>query len=399
MEGEQRGRRHGGGERERPGLGEQCGHAAADGGFAQRRRERQQADHRGERELPAGIGRCPRVQRERHRGREPEGVPARRRAPGEGGDEPRGAHDAGALDGRAAPGERHVDGDHRDRHDEPRPQPEPARRPGGEHEQREEHDVLPAHGEQVGQPGAPEVLADVRLDQLVLPEHHAAQQRRLRGRQRPLEPPLGAAAHRVERAGKAAAARAGGAQDERVERGACAAAALVGVVAPERPDAPAHGDDRPGLRPRARRGDAQLQDDLFARCRPAQQPCPRRRRPEPVADGLGQFGARRQVVAVQRRQHAGVERREARLAADGARQHGNRGRHAEAADGEHGGSRRGGPRDPARPARGEQPGDEAEQQDVPRMQARAVAQRREAAGCATEDTGGERHAATLGVRP
>ena len=146
-----------------------------------------------------------RVERERHRRREQERVPARRRPPGERGGEAGDAHHPGALDRRAAARERDVERDEREREHEPRPQRRRRPRAAREHERGEQQHVLAAGREQVREARALEVVAHVVRERLVLPEHHAAQQRRLRlgaaPRQRALGPPRG----RVERAGDPAA--------------------------------------------------------------------------------------------------------------------------------------------------------------------------------------------------
>src|SRR3712207_8147923 len=53
---------------------------------------------------------------------------------------------------------------------ESRPQPDPQRRQQGGGEQHQEHHVLPAHREQVGEPAAAELLDCPRVDAVVLTE-------------------------------------------------------------------------------------------------------------------------------------------------------------------------------------------------------------------------------------
>ncbi len=103
---EQRRGRQGRGDGERAGLGQRCRPAPEP--LPDRRREHHQPDHRGEGQLPAHLSRRVRVQRQRHRCRQAEGVHARRRPARQRRDQPGGAHHPGALDRRAGPGERHV---------------------------------------------------------------------------------------------------------------------------------------------------------------------------------------------------------------------------------------------------------------------------------------------------
>ena len=208
----QRHERRGGerrGDRDRRRVGDRAGHAPAQR-LPQARRERQQPDDRGERQLPAGLARGQGVQGQRRRRGERERVPARRRPPGQRGHEPRDAHDPGALDRRAAARERHVDGDEQRGDREPRPQRDVEHRAQREHQRAQQQHVLPADGQEVREAGALERGLDLLADRLVLAEDHAAQQRRLGRRQSRAEPARRPLARRVERARQPAAGRPGG---------------------------------------------------------------------------------------------------------------------------------------------------------------------------------------------
>ena len=92
---EQRRRGDRGGERDGGALRERSGQALerpADG-----RRKEQDPRHRRERELPAGGLYDARVDRQRHNRGQEQRVPARADAAGAKRDQPRGAHDTGAL--------------------------------------------------------------------------------------------------------------------------------------------------------------------------------------------------------------------------------------------------------------------------------------------------------------
>ena len=86
------------------------------------------------------------------------------------------------MQGRPCARQRHVDGDqaeqHRDAYPRPRPHPPQQR----QRKRAQEHHVLAAHGEDVSETRASEVVALERVDQLVLAEDHAARERRLRCR-------------------------------------------------------------------------------------------------------------------------------------------------------------------------------------------------------------------------
>ncbi len=187
--GDRRGRGDRSGVRQRP------GHAGAPQPLAPARREREQPDDGGERELPPDLARRPRVERQREHDREPERVPARRRPARQRGHEPGAAHHPGALDRRPAAGERDVDHDERERQRQPRAQREPGDHPDPEGEHGQQHDVLARHRQQVSEARPLEVGPHLLRQPLVLAEHHPAQQRRLLVRQaRARAPPPPAAA-------------------------------------------------------------------------------------------------------------------------------------------------------------------------------------------------------------
>ena len=168
------------------------------------RRERPRGDdprHRRERELPAGVARHARVRRQRYGRREQQRIRSRCRPRSRERDQPGRAHHGRALQRRAGTRKRHVQRDEGEQDRDARP-----RRDAGEREQRhrqraQEHHVLAAHREQVGKPRVAPVIACQRVDRLVLPEHHPAQERRLVGRQPIVDRLLGAAAGRIDRSG------------------------------------------------------------------------------------------------------------------------------------------------------------------------------------------------------
>ena len=221
---------------DRGGVRDRHWHALAGDPRSQPRRQQQEADHSGEGELPARLPRRARVEHERHRGGQAERVPARRRTPGESGDQAGDRHHAGALDRRAAAGQRDVQRDEEGSRDEPHPQRHVEHRARREHQHAEQEHVLTGYREQMGQAGPPEVLLHVLRDRLVLPEDHAAEERGLGRRQPASQPVRRALADRVEPARDAAARTARGRPAADVDRRVGAAPFLVGVDVTQRRD-------------------------------------------------------------------------------------------------------------------------------------------------------------------
>jgi hypothetical protein len=118
----------------------------------QPRREGEQPDHGRERQLPARVAGGEGVERERHRRREAERVPARRGTSRHRRDEAGDAHDACALDRRAGAGQRDVEDDESRRDDQPPAQGDVDHRAERQRQRAEEQHVLPAHREQVREP-------------------------------------------------------------------------------------------------------------------------------------------------------------------------------------------------------------------------------------------------------
>ncbi len=363
----------GGRDRDRRHLRHGTGDAPACQRAAQPGRERQQPRDGRERQLPARLGDGERVQRERDGGREPERVPARGRAPGQRGDQPRDPHHAGALDRRAAACQRHVDGDQHDRRREPRAQRQPRDGAERQHERAEQQHVLAADREQVREARSLELFLRRRSDRLVLAEHHAAQQRRLRRAEPGAEPARRALAGRVERPGEPSTCAAGGGPRRDLDRGMGAAPALVVLEPRERRDRPPQAqlaaDARAARRARVlgpRDRDLPRQagtavEEPHARDRGAAAPRPH---------GLEQDRPGVDPVPGQCRQPARAERGDARLGQRRAGEHrdggGERERHAP-------GERRRQGRRHERQRRRDRPeqqaGDEAEQHEMARMAA------------------------------
>ena len=310
-----------------------------------RRRERQQRDDGGERQLPARLTGHARVERERDRCGEPERVPAVRGPAGERGDEPRRAHDPGALDRRPGAGERHVHGHQHERQRQPHAQRDAGGRARGKDERCEQHHVLAADRQHVREPRALEVVAHVVRELLVLAQHHAAHQRRLRLGQPASQPSLGATARGVDDSRRPAPALAGDPQARHVDRGVRAAAPLVGVEAAERRDRARQLDDLAHARPPAHvRGRPHAGHRAVTGGRPTEQPDACDRGPaRPFPHGLEHDGARRDRLPVHPRQAPAVQRRDSQLGDDGPEQH-RRGRRdrertsGRAAQHQHGGS-------------------------------------------------------------
>ena len=273
-----------------------------------------------------GLADRARVQRERHRCGEPERVPAVRRPPRERGDEAGRAHHARALDRRAGARERHVERHEREGDQQPRAQRQSEDGAGREHERGQQHHVLAADREHVGEARALELVAHVVGQPLVLAEHHPAQQRRLRLGQPARQPGLGAAASGVDEPGGAAAARAGPRHGRHLDGRARAAPALVRVEPPERRHRAAHRDDLADARPAASAARAHAQHGHLAVDAAAQQPRPRHGRADrPLADRLEQHRAGVDRSPVHVRQRPAFERAEPHVCDRRARQHGGRG--------------------------------------------------------------------------
>ena len=176
------------------------------------------------------------------------------------------------------PGERHVHGDQHEHRRRPGPRSGSDRHQERDGQRAEQHDVLAAHGKDVCEPGAPEVLLVGLRDPLVLAEHHPASEGDVRGRQPGRYAALGSAPGAVDRAGQAAAPPPGQAQafDSQLECDAAAPQVTrpveVGVRLRLRP--PQRARDA-GPRARARRRAA---SERRGRCRPSPA-LPRRHRP------------------------------------------------------------------------------------------------------------------------
>ena len=251
--GDRRGRGDRSGVRQRP------GHAGAPQPLAPARCEREQPDDRGERELPPDLARRPRVECEREHDRQPERVPARRRPARQRGHEPGAAHHAGALDRRAAAGERDVDHDQRERQRQPCAEREPRDHPDPEGEHGQQDDVLARHRQQVSEARPLEVGPHRLRQPLVLAEHHPAQQRRLLVRQPARKPHLRPPPHPVERTRNPTPPRSSGPEPVHLQRRVRPAPSLERVVLAERSDTPRERDQLPDLGPRvARRGAVSL---------------------------------------------------------------------------------------------------------------------------------------------
>ena len=122
-----------------------------------------------------------------------------------GRDQPRGAHDSRALDRRGGSRDRYVDGDERQETQEPRPERHTQQAQDRCPEHRQEHHAVPAHGEQVCQPRALEVVHRGWIDAVVLTQDEPAQERGLRVRRSGPKGGLGSIAHSVDDAVEAPA--------------------------------------------------------------------------------------------------------------------------------------------------------------------------------------------------
>jgi len=154
---------------------------ADDGGDrpAHGRRQSEDAENRGEAELPADVGGDLRVDRERRGRGDNQSVEPRRAAPGESRQHAEPAHDTGAHDRRTGACQRHVDGDRPQNPDQARGERHPQRGEKRYREHGEQSDVLPRDGEEVTETGLPEVFDRALVDRLVLAEHEAPGECRL----------------------------------------------------------------------------------------------------------------------------------------------------------------------------------------------------------------------------
>ncbi len=178
----------------------------------------------------------------------------------------------------------------------------------------------------MGEPGGLELVADLLGEALVLTEDHAAQQRRVRGREPGLEAALGALADPVQRARRPAAPRARRVQAVGVDCRTGAAPALERVVAAERHDLPREGDHRPGRRPPARvRGRPHAHHGHVPFRRAVEQPRADDRRPgRPFPHGLEEHRTRLDPLGLQRGEPVAVERRHPGVAENPTRERGAR---------------------------------------------------------------------------
>ncbi len=352
------------------------GHPTAAQARAQRGDEREHRDDGGEAQLPAGIFGGTRVPRQRDRRGEQERVPARGRPAGEHGDEARHAHDGGALDRRAAAGERDVGRDEGDRQPQAGGEAEPGGGPDRQDEGREQEDVRPARRDEVREAGCAEVLAHRLGERAVLAEHHPAGERALRGLKAARERALRAGADAVERAEEATAPPARRRGSSGAQQRVGVAPALVRVERPERGETASHGELDPGLRsgrPGHVRRRAQ-QHPLAASGSGLQAD---RRDPDAeraLARMLEQRRPDAELAARQRPQRRSVERCEPRLRDDGAAEDRDDGAQREqrlATDRDRREHRGGHGR--RRAGSGEQARDDRRQHDVTRMASREVA--------------------------
>ena len=296
---------------------------------AQQRGQREDPGDRGERELPPGVAARARVHAQRHARRQQQRVPARGRAGGGKRDQRRRAHDARPLQRRPRTRQRHVQRDQRHGPGQPGPVPDPRRGHQRQRERGQQHHVLPADGQDVREPGGAELVARGLVDELVLAQHHAAGQRRGRGRQPVRDPALGALACPVDHAGRPAAAPAGGRERVDGQLRCDAAAAVPGpdvepVPRPLRrgPDEAGEAHLGPGPRPRGEPAAAlQPQHQAGAAARAAGHACldarperPRARKREQVSAGMDRIAGPEAAARA-------VDGRQPEVAAERACQH------------------------------------------------------------------------------
>ena len=179
-----------------------------------------------------------------------------------------------------------------------------------------------ARGEDVREPGGAELVAGALVERLVLAEHHAAQQRRLRRRQAGAESALCPRADGVDEAPGAAAALAG--LNDRIERerGVCAAPRVVLLERPEQTEPAADQDHAAGRdgRPCDRGSDPQHHPLPL----PSLQARQRRRAIPHGTRLLQQHRARLDPPAQQRTERSALHRSKPRLPTGRTGQHGNR---------------------------------------------------------------------------
>ena len=148
-------------------------------GGAERSAQHEDPGDGGERELPAGVGAHARVQRERRRRGEQQGIPARRRPRERHRRDPRGAHHAGALERRARAGQRHVQRHEREERGAAAPGPGPPSASSGTASATRSITFWPLTASRCAEARVAPVLSRGLVDLLVLAEHHAAGERGL----------------------------------------------------------------------------------------------------------------------------------------------------------------------------------------------------------------------------
>ena len=297
MEGEQRRRAEARGRGERRRLRQRCRHRARAQREGDRRGEEEDRDHRRERQLPPGVAGGPRIEPERDRGGEQQRVPARGRAAGEDGDYSGGAHDAGPLDRGPGARERDVQRDQHETPGETCPQAGSERGEDRKAERDEQHHVLAARGEQMGEPGDPEVLARGLVERLVLAEDHPPRQGGAWRVEAAADRALGRVAHRIERPWHAAAPAPGGRHALGEEPPVRAAAAQPAVAVAQRQQAAPRHHLLPHVhaRPAGRAHDYALPRPAAAREPDERGPC---RAPADRARPLQHVAARRGLFPI-----------------------------------------------------------------------------------------------------
>ncbi len=322
--------------------------------MGERRGQDEDRDDRGERQLPSRIAGGPRIEPERDRGGEQQRVPARGRATGEDGDEAGGAHDAGPLDRGTGARQRDVQRDQDETPEETCAQARPERGQDRKAEGDEQHHVLTARGQQMGEPGDAEVLARGLVERLVLAENHPPRQGGARRVEAAADRALGRAAHRIERPRHAAAPVAGDPHTLGEEPPVRPAPAQPAVALAQRQQAPPRHHLLPHVHARPA---GRAHDDALPRPGAAREPdesgsC------RAAADGarpLEHVAARRGLAPHQRTQRGAVERREANLGDPRAEAHRARGEQHEAGTRDGARDRRAG-EEPRQPGGGERGG-------------------------------------------
>ena len=339
----------------------------------------QDRDDRRERQLPAGIAGGPRIEPERDRGGEQQRVPARGRAAREDGDEAGGAHDPGPLDRGPGARQRDVQRDQDQAPDETRAQSGSERGQDRKPEGDEQHHVLTARGQQMGQPGDAEVLARGLVERLVLAENHSPRQGGARRVEAAADRALGRPAHRIERSRNAAAPAPRDPHALGEEPPVRPAPAQPAVALAQRQQAAPGHDLLPHVhaRPAGRAHDDALPHPAAAREPDESGSC---RAATDGARPLEHVAARRGLCPDQRTQRGPVERREPNLGEPGAGEHGARGEQREAGTRDGAGDRRAG-EEPRQPGggeragghgRGEHPRDERGEDEVTGVRAKGL---------------------------